>query len=149
MARAYASAIIKAPVQAVWSVIRDFNSLPVWHPAIADSAIEDGLEADVVGCVRAFHLKDGKLVREKLLALDDQHYTFTYNFMPDAPAFPVKNYVATVRLYPVTKDDSCFCEWEATFDEPPRSRASTSTSSPTPSSQRAGRRWRPMFERRR
>jgi hypothetical protein len=118
MARAYASAIIKAPVQAVWSVIRDFNSLPIWHPAIKDSTIEDGLDADVVGCVRAFHLQDGKLVREKLLALDDQNYTFSYNFMPDAPAFPVKNYIATIRLYPVTKDDTCFCEWEAVFDEP-------------------------------
>lgn len=118
MARAYASAIINAPVQAVWSVIRDFNSLPVWHPAIADSKIEDGLDGDVVGCVRAFHLQDGTLVREKLLMLDDQNYAFSYNFMPDAPAFPVKNYVASIRLHPVTKDDTTFCEWEANFDEP-------------------------------
>lgn len=116
MARAYASAIINAPVQAVWSVIRDFNALPVWHPAIKDSVIEDGLDADVVGCIRAFHLQSGALVREKLLMLDDQNYTFSYDFQ--TPAFPVRNYIATVRLYPVTKDESCFCEWEAVFDEP-------------------------------
>lgn len=119
MAKAYASAIIEAPVQAVWSVMRDFNGLPIWHPAIKDSMIEDGLDADVVGCVRAFHLQDGALVRERLLAMDDQHYSFSYAFEKDAPAFPVDNYVATVRLYPVTNGDRTFCEWEAVFDEKP------------------------------
>ncbi len=119
MAKAYASAIIDAPIQAVWSVMRNFNGLPLWHPAIKDSTIDGGLDADVVGCVRAFHLQDGALVRERLLALDDQHHCFTYNFEPDAPAFPIENYIATVRLYPVTNGDQTFIEWEATFDEAP------------------------------
>ena len=35
MARAYASAIIKAPVETVWSLIRNFNGLPDWVPIIA------------------------------------------------------------------------------------------------------------------
>lgn len=117
MAKAYASTIIDAPVQAVWSVIRDFNSLPVWHPAIKDSIIEDGLDADVVGCVRAFHLADGALVRERLLSLDDHNRCFSYNF--ETPAFPVDNYIATVRLYPVTNGEKTFCEWSAVFDEAP------------------------------
>ena len=30
MARAYASAIIKAPIETVWSLVRDFNGLPDW-----------------------------------------------------------------------------------------------------------------------
>ena len=55
MARAYASIILKAPVETVWSLIRDFNGLPKWAPAIAQSKIEGGLDADVVGCVRSFH----------------------------------------------------------------------------------------------
>ena len=49
MARAYASIILKAPVQTVWSLVRDFNGLPNWAPAIAKSKIENGLDADVVG----------------------------------------------------------------------------------------------------
>ncbi|GAB2177153.1 SRPBCC family protein [Dongia sp. agr-C8] len=117
MARAYASTILKAPVETVWSLVRDFNALPKWAPAIARSKIEDGLDADVVGCVRSFHTKDGKHVRERLLALDDANYSFTYNF--EKPAFPVKNYIATLRLYPVTHNDQTFAEWEATFDEAP------------------------------
>jgi uncharacterized protein YndB with AHSA1/START domain len=117
MARAYASTILKAPVETVWSLVRDFNALPKWAPAIARSKIEDGLDADVVGCVRSFHTKDGGHVRERLLMLDDANYAFTYNF--EKPAFPVKNYIATLRLYPVTATDQTFAEWEATFDEAP------------------------------
>ncbi len=117
MARAYASIVLKAPVQNVWAVVRDFNGLPNWAPAIARSRIEDGLDADVVGCVRSFHTHDGGHIRERLLALDDARYTFTYNF--EKPAFPVKNYIATLRLYPVTHTGQTFAEWTATFDEAP------------------------------
>jgi len=117
MARAYASTILKAPVETVWSLVRDFNALPKWAPAIARSKIEDGLDADVVGCVRSFYTKEGSHVRERLLTLDDANYTFTYNF--EKPAFPVKNYIAALRLYPVTQTDQTFAEWEATFDEAP------------------------------
>lgn len=117
MARAYASTILKAPVETVWSLVRDFNALPKWAPGIAKSKIEDGLDSDVVGCVRSFHTKDGAHIRERLLMLDDANYAFTYNF--EKPAFPVKNYIATLRLYPVTHTDQTFAEWEASFDEAP------------------------------
>ncbi len=117
MARAYASIILKAPVQTVWSLVRDFNGLPNWAPAIAKSKIENGLDADVVGCVRSFYTHDGGHIRERLLALDDANYTFMYNF--EKPAFPVKNYVATLRLYRVTQTNETFAEWTATFDEAP------------------------------
>lgn len=117
MARAYASIILKAPVETVWPIVRDFNGLPDWAPAIARSKIENGLDADVVGCVRSFHTHDGTHIRERLLSLDDARYTFTYNF--EKPAFPVRNYIATLRLHPVTHGDATFAEWEATFDEAP------------------------------
>lgn len=117
MARAYSSIVLKAPVETVWSLVRDFNGLPAWAPAVARSKIEHGLDADVVGCVRSFHTHAGDHIRERLLMLDDAHYTFSYNF--EKPAFPVKNYVATLRLYPVTHTDRTFAEWTATFDEAP------------------------------
>jgi uncharacterized protein YndB with AHSA1/START domain len=117
MARAYASIILKASVEAVWGLVRDFNGLPKWAPGIVKSKIEGGLDADVVGCVRSFHTADGGHIRERLLTLDDANYTYSYNF--EKPAFPVKNYIATLRLYPVTEGDRTFAEWEATFDEAP------------------------------
>ncbi len=115
MAKAYASIIFKAPVQNVWAFIRDFNGLPKWAPAIAKSKIEGGLDADVVGCVRSFHTHDGTHIRERLLRLDDARRTMIYNF--EKPAFPVKNYTARLRLFPVTQTNETFAEWSATFDE--------------------------------
>lgn len=117
MAKAYASTIIEAPVEAVWAIARDFNGLPDWNPGVARSEIEDGLDSDVVGCVRSFHLSDGTHVRERLLSLDDSRYTFTYNF--EKPAFPVDNYLACMEMLPVTKTDQTFVQWWATFDEKP------------------------------
>jgi hypothetical protein len=117
MARAYASTILKAPVEAVWPIVRDFNGLPNWAPAIARSKIEGGLDADVVGCIRSFHTHDGVHIRERLLMLDDARYAMTYNF--ETPAFPVRNYIATLRLIPVTHGNLTFAEWEASFDEAP------------------------------
>ena len=115
MARAYASIVLKAAVETVWSLIRDFNGLPSWAPAVASSEIEGGQDSDVVGCMRSLRTKDGTHVRERLLTLDDANYSFTYNF--EKPAYPVRNYIATTRLYPVTHTDETFAEWEATFDE--------------------------------
>jgi hypothetical protein len=117
MARAYASTILDAPVEAVWATIRDFNGLPSWNPGVARSEIEDGLDSDVVGCIRSFHLADGTHVRERLLSLSDRDYGFTYNF--ETPAFPVRDYLARMRLMPVTDTNRTFAEWEATFDESP------------------------------
>jgi len=115
MARAYASIVLKAPVETVWSLIRDFNGLPSWAPAVASSEIEGGQDSDVVGCMRSLRTKDGTHVRERLLTLDDANYTFAYSF--EKPAYPVRNYIANLRLYPVTHTDETFAEWEATFDE--------------------------------
>ena len=117
MAKAYASAVIDAPIETVWKTVRDFNALPDWHPAIARSEIEDGRSADAVGAIRSFHLTDGAHVRERLLALDDAGHTLSYNFVK--PAFPVQNYVAVIRLLPITDGNRTFAEWSATFDEAP------------------------------
>lgn len=117
MAKAYASAVIAAPIEVVWPYLRDFNGLPRFHSGIARSEIEDGLDADVVGCIRSFHLPDGTPVRERLLMLDDARHQLAYNF--ETPCFPVRDYISTIRLYPVTRGDGTFCEWEATFTEAP------------------------------
>ena len=114
MARAYASIILKAPVETVWSIIRDFNGLPNWHPAIAESRIEGGEPADKIGCVRDFTLRNGDRIREKLLGLSDFDMFCTYSIL-ESP-MGVENYVATLRLTPVTDGDKTFLEWSAEFD---------------------------------
>ena len=114
MARTYRSAVIHAPIETVWDEVRDFNGLPIWHPAIASSEIEQDRSSDSVGCVRKFRLQDGGLLRERLLALSDLDHTFTYSIL--VSPMPVKNYVATFKLTRITVGDDTLAEWWADFD---------------------------------
>jgi len=114
MVKVYASSVIEAPADRVWARVRDFNGLPDWHPAIADSRIENDLPADKVGCVRNFNLKDGGNIREQLLTLSDFDYTCSYSIL-DSP-MGVENYIATLKLTPVTDGNRTFAEWQAEFD---------------------------------
>ena len=116
MPKIYKSTVMEAPIEAVWDLIRDFNGHDRWHPAVADSEIERRHPSDRVGCVRRFHLTDGSELREQLLTLSDMETSFTYCLL-DTP-IPLLNYVAHVRLAPVTDDDSTFWEWECRFDTP-------------------------------
>ena len=56
MIRVTRSAVIDAPIERVWDVLRDFNSHTAWHPVVAESEIEGGEPSDQVGCVRRFTL---------------------------------------------------------------------------------------------
>lgn len=114
MVKVYTSSVLDAPADAVWSEIRDFNGLPRWHPAIKDSYIEHQLPADKVGCIRNFTLKAGGRVREQLLALSDFDYSVTYSIL-ESP-MGVENYVATLKLSPITDGNRTFAEWSAEFD---------------------------------
>jgi NADPH:quinone reductase len=110
------SAVIDAPIDRVWAVLRDFNSHSAWHPAVGPSRIENGEPADQVGCVRNFTLKDGNHIREQLLALSDRDYISTYCIL-DA-TLPMRNYVASLQLKKVTDGDRTFWHWESTFEVP-------------------------------
>jgi len=110
------STILEAPVETVWEVLRDFNGHDQWHPIVADSVIEKGWPSDRIGCVRRFHLQDGSELRELLLTLSDADMAFSYCLL-DTPV-PLLNYVAHVRLAPVTDGDMTFWHWESRFDTP-------------------------------
>src|SRR6478752_5622344 len=107
------STILDAPTGAVWNVLRDFNGHDRWHPAVATSTIERAQASDRVGCVRRFKLTDGSELREQLLALSDLEQTFSYCLL-DTP-IAMFNYVAHVRLLPVTDGDRTFWHWESRF----------------------------------
>ena len=114
MARVYISSVVAAPAAKVWERVRDFNALPRWHPAIRESRIENAEPSDKVGCVRDFRLQNGDRIREKLLGLSDYDLFCTYSIL-ESP-MPLTNYVATLRLTPITDGDRTFAEWSADFD---------------------------------
>lgn len=109
----YVSDVIDAPIEKVWSVMRDFNDMPSYHPAIRQSIIEGEGPSDRVGCVRRLTLVEG-FVRERLLSMDDSNYSFAYEIVEGT--LPVRGYVAGVRLHRVTHGNRTFAEWWADFE---------------------------------
>jgi hypothetical protein len=114
MIRVYVSSVIDAPADQVWAQIRDFNGLPKWTPFVAESRIEGGMAPDTIGCIRNFRLREGGVIREQLLALSDYDFQCTYSIL-ESP-LGVDNYVATLKLTPITDGDRTFAEWSAEFD---------------------------------
>jgi len=114
VARVFVSSVITAPAAEVWQRVRDFNALPRWHPRIRESRIENGEPPDRIGCVRDFRLQNGDRIREKLLGLSDYDMFCTYQIL-ESP-MPLTDYVATLRLTPVTDGDRAFAEWTAEFE---------------------------------
>jgi hypothetical protein len=117
MLKVVRSTILDVPVDRVWAVIRDFNGHDKWHPAISRSTIERAQPADRVGCVRRFVLASGEELREQLLTLSDLEQSYSYCLL-DTP-IPLFNYVAHVRLMPVTDGDRTFWSWEGRFTTRP------------------------------
>jgi Polyketide cyclase / dehydrase and lipid transport len=114
MVQVYTSSVIDASADTVWARVRDFNGMPQWHSGIADSRIENDEPSDRVGCIRHFHTRDGGTIRERLLALSDYDYSCTYSIL-ESP-MGVDNYVATLKLTPITDGARTFAEWSAEFD---------------------------------
>ncbi len=110
------STVIDAPADAVWAILRDFNGHASWHPAVASSTLEDGAVGDQIGAVRAFRLTDGARIREQLLSHAAHEMAFSYCILEAAA--PLRNYVASMRVRPVTSSGGCMVEWRATFDPP-------------------------------
>jgi hypothetical protein len=114
MTKVYVSSVIPAPAAEVWKLVRNFNALPSWAPFVAESRIEQNAQADQIGCIRNFTLKDGGRIRERLLALSDYDLSCSYAILESPMA--VENYVATLSLTPITDGNLTLAEWQAEFD---------------------------------
>lgn len=114
MSKVYCSAIVPAPVQEVWALIRDFGSFAEWHPVVTESRIEGDQRGDTVGCVRTLPLPDGGSQHEQLLALSDLDHSCAFT-ITEGPV-PLANYLSELRLRRVTADETTFVEWVGQFD---------------------------------
>ena len=114
MPKAYSSGVVPASADSVWEVVRPFDGLPAWHPAIESSEITSG-SAGEVGAVRRLTLGDGGVVVERLVALDDASRSTTYCFAGENP-FSVERYLSTIQVCEVSDTGEAFLQWWAEFD---------------------------------
>lgn len=112
MPRIVTSAVLGAPAEAVWELLRDFSAIGSWHPHLPEAKIEGGDPGDRVGAVRVF--PEAGNHRERLVALDDADRSTRYAF-EDTAGLPVRDYVSGLRVTPASGTMS-LVEWTADFD---------------------------------
>lgn len=114
MGYAYASGVISAPVEQVWTLVRRFDGLPAWHPYVTSCEMVDDAHPMAVGSRRVQGLANGGTALAQLVSLDDAKRALVYEML-EGP-WPVRNYVATVQLTPITESGTTFVEWWGRFD---------------------------------
>lgn len=117
MVTVFETSVIDAPVDEVWQVVRGFNNLAKWHPAIDRSEIEDGLDPMTIGCIRNFYLADGENVRETLLAFSEADLSFSYDML--TTGLGLLDYFSTMELSPITDGNRTYIQWTAEFNTAP------------------------------
>jgi carbon monoxide dehydrogenase subunit G len=113
MPKSYASTIVNASADTVWSYVRDYANLNEWLPSIETCEIEGDIPADQVGAVRRLATGDA-VFHERLTLLDDEGRRYGYEFV-DSP-LPVRDYRSEIRVAPVTDSGRAFVEWWGEFD---------------------------------
>ena len=111
--KVFASVIIHAPLETVWSAVRDFDGVVNWNPAVSAATLETGA-ATAVGSIRRLDIIDSSVFRETLLAHSDLEHFYTYDII-DSP-LPCRNYLSTHSFLPITDGDKTLGLWEGTFD---------------------------------
>ena len=115
MGKCYNSTTINAPSDKVWDAIKDFHDMS-WAAGVITSVEKDGtIGGDTPGAMRllneAFH--------ETLLSFDEEGKTFSYS-IDDGPEplteRSVCNYTGTVKVHPITSDNTTFVEWRSKYD---------------------------------
>ncbi|MDT8321584.1 MAG: SRPBCC family protein, partial [Xanthomonadales bacterium] len=101
----------------VWKVLRNFHSLSFATDMNITLEPANDLASDQVGAKRILN----GVFHETLVGLNDRERTFTYT-IDDGPgpvaADAVDNYVGTVRVFPVTDENTSFVLWESRYDSP-------------------------------
>ncbi|KAG2388418.1 hypothetical protein C9374_000582 [Naegleria lovaniensis] len=112
--KVYKSAIIPAPLESVWSVVRSFNGLPSWTGSVIASEIENNQTDNTIGCIRRLTVAGNDIpFRETLLAFNERSHSYSYDIV--SSSLPITGYFATLTLKPVTDEDKTFAEWSTEF----------------------------------
>jgi hypothetical protein len=115
MPKSYASTVVNASADTVWSSIRDFAKLDEWLPPIETCEIEGDAAADQIGAVRRLTAQGGDAVfHERLTVFDEEGRRYAYEFV-DSP-LPVRDYRSEIRVAQVTDSGQAFVEWWGEFN---------------------------------
>lgn len=115
MGRTYQSVVIDAPVEKVWSTVRNFHDLS-WAPNVAEACdVVGDLQGDQIGAKRVIN----GVFHETLQELSDLDHRIRYsidNGPSPVSADDVQNYVGVLELAPITEGGGTFVQWHSGWD---------------------------------
>ncbi len=91
----------------IWKLIGGFNSLPDWHPQIANSVLKEA------GKIRELTLVGGGKIIEKLDEQDATQHFYSYTIIQSP--LPIANYRATIKLIEQASGNTTV-QWSSEFD---------------------------------
>ena len=100
---------IDAPADAVWAVVKDFDALAKWHPAVEASPADKG---NTEGSVRQIKIKGGGALTETLERYNAEGKSYSYR-AKDGGALPVTNYTSTLTVS--GEGNKSVVEWRGAF----------------------------------
>jgi hypothetical protein len=109
------SAVLDAPVERVWPLLDDFANWHQWIPRLESIVMADGLDQAPVGSTRIVGLGGGNSIRERLIDKNASLRRLSYTFEGPQP-YPVRRYVGSVRVEPVTTTGQSYAAWSGDFD---------------------------------
>ncbi|MGL4276878.1 MAG: SRPBCC family protein [Morganella morganii] len=108
------NALIEGDPDVIWQTLKAFGQIAKWHPEIIGSRMEGHQPDGLPGSTRHLILKDGAILRETLLSMDDRQRQLSYGFA--VSPLPVDNYVAGLKVIPLSGVPRAVIQWSATFD---------------------------------
>eukprot|EP01127_Copromyxa_protea_P000321 TRINITY_DN10260_c0_g1_i1.p1 TRINITY_DN10260_c0_g1~~TRINITY_DN10260_c0_g1_i1.p1 ORF type:complete len:149 (-),score=38.02 TRINITY_DN10260_c0_g1_i1:64-510(-) len=114
----FASAVVNADVEKVWSEIRQFTFPAKLFSTVETVVIEpENLAATAVGAERVVTFKGGEVRRHRLLEVSDLKRTISWELLPngDEVVSAVSAKITTVSLKRVTENNTTFISWETDF----------------------------------
>lgn len=101
---------LQAGAQSVWDLIGPFDSLPKWHPLVAECTMED--EAETGARLRRIRLYDGTIIVNRLTEHSDAAKTYSYELVKGP--FEAEYYRSTLRVSE-SGSGRCRVEWTSAF----------------------------------
>ena len=106
-----------ARAEEVWEVIGGFYTIHEWHPDIAGTKIPDN-QTEMRQQRRILDFPGQPPTTEELDFLDNEDFHYCYHWHAGAWGEAVKNYRASIRVFPGDLDKTCTVLWNCTFDYP-------------------------------
>ena len=109
------STIIDAPLEKVWSLLRDYGGLTKWFSGVVSCGIADGKSSDQIGAVRVVsQTPGGPGIGERLTEMSDDDHLFAYRIEVPVDLGSVKVACGSrgrVSLVEITHGSGTFIEW--------------------------------------